>query len=122
MEEPMMYYRGGKDMYRRERYPDDLEGIRYYNGNGSNSGSNGSSSGRSGGNGSRGGNSGSTFSFHEFPYDRMVGGYDRMMPMEMDPRAGRSYNSRKTYMEGKESHHDKTKQMQELEKYMQELG
>ena len=38
-----------------------------------------------------------------------------------DVREGRSPMSRKTYMESKEMHHDKTKQMQELEHYMQEL-
>jgi hypothetical protein len=118
MEDPAMYPMGGRGMNRRERYPEDAETIHYYGGNGMSNGN----AGRSGGNGSRGGNGGSTASYHEFPYDRMVGGYDRMMPMDMDPRAGRSPKSRKTYMEGKESHHDKTKQMQELEKYMQELS
>lgn len=44
-------------------------------------------------------------------------------PMEMrDYREGRSGMSRRNYMESKEMHHDKTKQMQELEQYMQELS
>lgn len=38
-----------------------------------------------------------------------------------DYREGRSYMTRKNYMEGKEMHHDKAKQMQELDKYVQEL-
>lgn len=35
-----------------------------------------------------------------------------------DPKEGKSYNARKTYMESKEMHHDKAKQLKELEKYM----
>lgn len=38
-----------------------------------------------------------------------------------DPREGKSYHSRRSYMEAKESHQDKTHQMKELEKYAQEL-
>jgi hypothetical protein len=38
-----------------------------------------------------------------------------------DFREGRSYVSRRNYMEGKEMHHDKAKQMQELDKYVEEL-
>lgn len=45
-----------------------------------------------------------------------------MAPFDMrDYREGRSYMSRKNYMEGKEMHYDKAKQMQELDKYVQEL-
>ena len=44
-------------------------------------------------------------------------------PFEMrDSREGRSPISRKSYIESKEMHHDKTKKIQELEKYMQELS
>ena len=39
-----------------------------------------------------------------------------------DMREGNSPIYRKMYMERKEMHHDKTKQMQELEDYMQELS
>lgn len=39
-----------------------------------------------------------------------------------DVREGKSYRSRKMYMEAKETHQDKTTQMRELEKYMQELA
>lgn len=38
-----------------------------------------------------------------------------------DQREGRSYRARRTYMEAKETHQDKTMQMKELEKYAQEL-
>ena len=51
--------------------------------------------------------------------------YDREMKeshdLYKDPREGRSWESRRNYMEAKEMHHDKTKKLQELEKYMQEL-
>lgn len=39
-----------------------------------------------------------------------------------DTREGKSYRSRKMYMEAKETHQDKAAQMRELEKYMQELA
>ena len=43
-------------------------------------------------------------------------------PMEIrDYREGKSPVSRRNYMESKELKHDKTKQMQELDKYVQEL-
>jgi hypothetical protein len=52
--------------------------------------------------------------------------HERERPLDWDPemrdrREGRSPHSRKMYIESKEMHHDKTKQMKELEKYMQEL-
>lgn len=43
-------------------------------------------------------------------------------PIMRDKREGRSYMSRKTYMESKEMHQPKTTQMKELEKYLHELG
>lgn len=47
----------------------------------------------------------------------------REYPIELrDYREGRSPKSRRMYMESKEMHHDKTKQMQELEQYLKELG
>ena len=42
--------------------------------------------------------------------------------MERDPYEGKSPMRRKMYMEGKMIHKDKSKQMQELENYIQELG
>lgn len=92
----------------------------YYNGgNSSNSGGSrmwydgGSSSyanNSSGGNNARGGGSrGYSDGWVMAPFDAR------------DYREGRSYMTRKNYMEGKEMHHDKVKQMQELDKYVQEL-
>ena len=47
----------------------------------------------------------------------------REYPVELrDYREGRSPMTRKNYMESKEMHRDKMSQMQELEKYMQELS
>lgn len=42
--------------------------------------------------------------------------------MESDRREGRSPKCRRVYMESKEMHHDKTKQMHELEQYLKELS
>ena len=51
-----------------------------------------------------------------------TGGYmERDMPIMRDRREGRSPISRKMYMESKEMHKDKSVQMHELEKYVQEL-
>ena len=77
-------------------------GKMYYNGGGMGNG--GSSSG-SNGNGGRSG-------YEQTRY-----------PMEIrDYREGKSPMSRRGYMESKEMHKDKNTQMQELEKYMQELS
>lgn len=55
-----------------------------------------------------------------YPYDYRDENYS--YPMELrDYREGRSPMTRRNYMESKELHHDKSKQMQELEKYMNEL-
>lgn len=43
-------------------------------------------------------------------------------PTMRDKREGKSYMSRKTYMESKEMHQPKTTQMKELEKYLHELS
>ena len=78
-------------------------GKMYYTGNGSNGGGM-SNSGMSGNGNSRG--------YEGYKY-----------PMEIrDYREGRSPMSRRGYMESKEMHKDKNTQMQELEKYMQELS
>lgn len=42
--------------------------------------------------------------------------------MTRDPREGRSYMRRRTYMEGKEKHNDQNSQLRELEAYLQELS
>ena len=49
--------------------------------------------------------------------------YGNVYPRELrDYREGRSGNSRRMYMESKEMHEGKEKQMAELEKYMQEFS
>lgn len=99
---PPMYYdeksishENGNGMYRSY----------YSNGNGSSSSSNGNGS-SSGSNGS----SSSQYTEREFPY------------AFQDAREGKSHRSRRMYMEAKETHQDKSVQMKELEKYVQELA
>lgn len=101
---PNMYYDPYRDM---DRY----NGRMYYNGNSSSGGnSNSGSDSSSSGNNARGGGS---RGYEEREY---------MMPIDLrDSREGRSPMSRKGYMEGKQTHQPKDKQMKELEKYMQEL-
>ena len=65
--------------------------------------------GSSGGGGNNSGGSSSQYTEKEFPH------------AFEDPREGRSYRSRRMYMESKETHQDKSAQMKELEKYAQEL-
>ena len=45
-----------------------------------------------------------------------------MKEMTRDPREGRAYMRRRTYMEGKEKHNDTNSQLRELEAYLQELS
>lgn len=103
----MMYY---PPMYYDERSISHENGngmhrSYYSNGNGSSSSSNGNSS-SSGSNGS----SSSQYTEREFPY------------AFQDVREGKSHRSRRMYMEAKETHQDKSVQMKELEKYVQELA
>lgn len=77
----------------------------YYDGRGrSNGNGNGNTSGMRGSNGNS-----AQYSEREFP-----GAFQ-------DSREGRSYRSRRMYIEAKETKQDKTVQMKELEKYAQEL-
>ena len=96
--EEMMYY---TPMYRETRERNGGQGYdmsrMYY----SDSPSNG---------GAKSGENSSHYSEREFP-----GAFQ-------DMREGRSPRSRRMYMEAKETHQDKTIQMRELEKYMQELA
>lgn len=93
-----MYYNGGNSS--------NNSGSRMWYDGGSSSYANNSS----GGNNARGGGSrGYSDGWVMAPFDAR------------DYREGRSYMTRKNYMEGKEMHHDKAKQMQELDKYVQEL-
>lgn len=56
-------------------------------------------------------------------YTRGMRDYANVYPREIrDYREGRSGNSRRMYMESKEMHEGKEKQMMELEKYMKELS
>lgn len=57
----------------------------------------------------------------ENSYKPRHGEHDTWNGTHTDMNEGRSYRSRKNYMESKEMHKDKTTQMRELEKYAQEL-
>ena len=48
-------------------------------------------------------------------------GKEKLQSHTEDPKEGKSYHSRRMYMETKEGHADKITQMKELEKYAQEL-
>ena len=106
----MPYPRYPEEEYYRDM--DKMKGRMYYNGNDSHGGAGGSShnGGSSGGSSSNG--SGSR-GYVERPM--------QLGDMMRDQREGRSGQSRKMYMESKEMHKDKTSQLQELEKYAQEL-
>ena len=108
-ERETMYY---PVMYRDPdwRDMDKYNGRMYYNGQG-------------GGNSSRGGNtSGGYSSSSSSNGTRNYSERDVYLgEMMRDYREGKSPMSRKNYMEGKEMHKEKTAQMHELEKYVQEL-
>ena len=108
--EPEVMYYGG---YRREHPSWREKGMgdwyderRYYDGKGTQHTSSNSSGHMSDGTG----NSNSYYTEREYPH------------AFEDMREGRSYRSRRMYMESKESKQDKAIQMRELEKYMQELA
>ena len=99
--------------------------VMYYNGDGNNSG----------GNNTRGNGRGYSDGRYYYPmregepyyygdaYSRGMRDYNNVYPRELrDYREGRSGSSRRMYMESKEMHEGKEKQMAELEKYMQELS
>lgn len=101
------YYPQSKMMpYDYERDMDKDYGKMYYSGGGM---SNGNSSNMSSSSGS--GNSGTAHY------------YERELPLNLrDEREGRSPMRRKMYIESKEMHHGREKQLKELEQYMQELS
>lgn len=100
-----MYYNGGNSSNGGGSRNYSVDGRMWYDGGGSSYANN-----SSGGNNARGGGSrGYSDGWSIYPIDMR------------DHREGRSYMSRKNYMEGKEMHNDKAKQMQELDKYVQEL-
>ena len=108
-----------KPMY----YYNEMSGndTRYYGGGGS---ANSGNSGMGGQGGRRVYNEGNRMYYH--------GGMDEYYPSSIDAytypteirdyREGKSPVSRRMYMESKELHQDKSKQMKELEKYMKELS
>ena len=104
-----------KEPYMMRDY-DRPYGRMYYpnGGNSSSSGGNDSSNSMSNGNSSSRGYSDGGRSYYE----------EREYPMMdmRDPREGRSYMSRKTYMESKEMGRDKLGSIQDLEHYMSELS
>ena len=113
-----MMYHGGEMPY--PYYPeweyyrdmDKMKGRMYYNGGNSGSSGSGNSGSSSGSSGSSSNGSGTrNYSEREMPFGEMM----------RDRREGRSPQSRKMYMESKEMHKDKASQLQELEKYAQEL-
>ena len=72
------------------------------------------------------GNRGGGRNYSRMYYDERISPehirYDDYYPVEMrDYREGRSPKTRRMYMESKELHQGKEKQMKELEEYMQEL-
>ena len=76
-----------------------------------------------GGNGGSYGNNGSGNRQSNYGDMRNYSDGWRVTPIDMrDYREGRSYMSRRNYMESKEMHQDKAKQMKELETYMKELS
>ena len=121
--------------YTEYRYPEphyfrDMDrdyGRMYYNGNSGSNGNNSANSGNSGGNsGSR--NYGGWGGMRSYG-DGMDSGYgygtweyDMPKSMMRDEREGKSGRTRRTYMENKQMHAEKSTQLKELEKYIQELG
>ena len=87
----MMYSGEGKD-----NMPHNDKNRMYYDG---------------GGNSSNSGGSGNFHDWEHYPYPAEIRDY----------REGKSPITRRTYLESKEMHHEKSKQMQELEKYAKEL-
>ena len=101
-----MYQQSDPSMERRY-YQDNM----YQTGSG-NGGQSRRYAGSQGGSGNSGGNSSRYYDWN----------YDDMYMSDRDVREGSSPMYRKMYMESKESHHDKAKQMKELESYVHELS
>lgn len=63
------------------------------------------------------------YMYHGDAYSRGMRDYENVYPRELrDFREGRSGESRRMYMESKEMHEGKEKQMMELDKYIKELS
>ena len=136
-----MYYGEDDMMYARRRradgtfYADGQGGGTSYAGQGggrggssyADQGGGGSSYARGGGNssyaeGGRGGSYAEGNSYNAMYGGEMYGNGSSYAYAERDEREGRSYNSRRMYMEAKDMKKDKATQLRELEKYMQELS
>ncbi len=133
------YYTESKYIPMYDDYYRDMDrpyGRMYYSGNGQgNSGNGGSAMGGNnsgtsyyGGrdsaenSSSAWGNEGRDGRVNQYGGSYMRPYYERPYPLDFhDPREGRSPLSRKQYMESKELHQDKAKQLRDLEQYMQEL-
>ena len=105
------------DNYYPHSYYRDVDrdlGRMYYSGGAMSSGS---------GTGTTNSNSSSTSGNNHYSEHPSSMGYtEQSYPMMLrDNREGRSPMARKMYMESKDMHHDTSKTMQELEKYVQEL-
>lgn len=92
--------------YHLERDMDKDDGRMYYDGTGKDSSGHGNPPGTPA---SRHGN-------------RHSENYEYPLEVMRDRREGKSPSSRRMYMEAKETHQDRAKQMRELDKYMQELA
>lgn len=102
-----MYYTQRMPYYEDERDMDRRMGRMYYSSGG------GKGGGMSNGNSSSSSGNGNGQSYYT----------ERELPVEFrDEREGRSPMRRKMYMESKEMRLDKSKQLKELEKYLQELS
>ena len=129
LEETIYYCTVVKAMEEKEKEPSRemmYYPVMYYNGNNSSNGGNSNS----GGNG-RVYSEGRYYypmynydsSYYGDAYSRGMRDYANVYPREIrDYREGRSGSSRRSYMESKEMHEGKEKQMAELEKYMKELA
>ena len=129
LEETIYYCTVVKAMEDKEKEPSRemmYYPVMYYNGNNSSNGGNSNS----GGNG-RVYSEGRYYypmynydsSYYGDAYSRGMRDYANVYPREIrDYREGRSGSSRRSYIESKEMHEGKEKQMAELEKYMKELA
>lgn len=128
LEETIYYCTVVKAMEDKEKEPSRemmYYPVMYYNGNSSSNGGNSNSSGNG-----RAYSEGRYYypmynydsSYYGDAYSRGMRDYANVYPREIrDYREGRSGSSRRSYMESKEMHEGKEKQMMELEKYMKEL-
>ena len=125
LEETIYYCTVVKAMEDKEKEPQRemmYYPVMYYNGNGMSSSSGGNSRSYSDGKYYYPMHDMDTYYYGD-AYSRGMRDYANVYPREIrDYREGRSGSSRRSYMESKEMHEGKEKQMMELEKYMKELS